>query len=103
MRETVTNCKCSVLCRLLVLSLYCVPFNLLKPTAYGMHQQVKYFNNCTFCPYCIYVFCICLRTNSDLCHLQHELIGFYNQDESVYSSVRTGCVIKEVCAPSFKG
>jgi len=23
---------------------------------------------------------IYLRTNSDLCHLQHKLIGFYNQD-----------------------
>ena len=22
-----------------------------------------------------------LRTNSDLCHLQHKLVGFYNQDE----------------------
>jgi hypothetical protein len=22
-----------------------------------------------------------LKTNSDLCHLQHKLIGFYNQDE----------------------
>jgi len=30
---------------------------------------------------CIYVFCIYLRTNSDLCHLQHELIGFYNREE----------------------
>ena len=39
------------------------------------------FNNCTFCPHCIYVFCIYLRTNSDLCHLQHKLIGFYNRDE----------------------
>jgi hypothetical protein len=29
--------------------------NLLKPTGYGMHQQVTHFNNCTFCPYCIYV------------------------------------------------
>ena len=38
-------------------------------------------NSCTFCPHCIYVFCIYLRTNSDLCHLQHKLIGFYNQDE----------------------
>jgi len=27
------------------------------------------------------VFCIYLRTNSDLCHLQHKLIGFYNLDE----------------------
>jgi len=22
------------------------------------------------------------RTNSDLCHLQHKLIGFYNRDEN---------------------
>ena len=29
------------------------------------------------CTHCIYVFCIYLRTNSDLCHLQHKLIGFY--------------------------
>jgi hypothetical protein len=28
-----------------------------------------------------YVFCIYLKTNSDLCHLQHKLIGFYNRDE----------------------
>jgi len=34
------------------------------------------------CPHCIYVFSIYLRTNSDLCHLQHELIGFYNRDET---------------------
>jgi len=39
------------------------------------------FNNCTLCPRCIYVFCIYLRTNSDLCHIQHKLIGFYNRDE----------------------
>jgi hypothetical protein len=29
---------------------------------------------------CIYVFCIYLRINSDLCHLHHNLIGFYNRD-----------------------
>jgi len=39
------------------------------------------FNNCTFCPHSIYVFCIYLRTNSDLCQLLHKLIGFYNRDE----------------------
>jgi len=39
------------------------------------------FNNYTLCPHCIYVFCIYLRTNSDLCHLQHKLIGFYNRDK----------------------
>jgi hypothetical protein len=38
-------------------------------------------NNCTLCPHCIYVFCIYLRTDSDFCHLQHKLIGFYNWDE----------------------
>ena len=27
------------------------------------------------------MFCIYLRTHSDLCHLQHKLIGFYNPDE----------------------
>jgi len=32
-------------------------------------------------PSCVYVFCIYLRTSSDLCHLQHKLIGFYNRDE----------------------
>jgi len=26
-----------------------------------------------------YMFCVDLRTNSDLCHLQHKLIGFYNR------------------------
>jgi hypothetical protein len=46
-----------------------------------MHQQVEYFNNSTLCPYCIYVFCICLRTNRDVCHLHKKLIGFYNGDE----------------------
>ena len=39
------------------------------------------FNNCTLCPHCIYVFCIYPRTNSDLCHLQHKLIDFYNPDD----------------------
>ena len=39
------------------------------------------FKNLTLCPHCICVFCIYLRTNSGLCHLQHKLIGFYNRDE----------------------
>jgi hypothetical protein len=61
------------------------------------------FNNCTFCPHYIYVFCIYLRTNSDLCHLQHKLIGFYNEMKSVYCAVRTGSLNKAVCASSLKG
>ena len=49
------------------------------------------FNNCALCPHCIYVFCIYLRTNSDLCHLQHKLISFYNRDLTLYSPVVTIC------------
>ena len=48
------------------------------------------FNNCTLCPHCVYAFCIYQRTNSDFCHLDYKLIGFYNRDESVYCAVRTG-------------
>ena len=77
--------------------------NLLKPTGYVMHQKGLTVNNSMFCQHCIYVFCIYLRTNSDLCHLQHKLIGFYNQMKSVYSTVRTGYLNKAVCASSLKG
>jgi hypothetical protein len=37
----------------------------------------------TFCPQCtsIDVFCTYLRTNSNLGHLQHKLIGFYGREE----------------------
>jgi len=57
------------------------------------------------------VFCIYLRTNSDLCHLQHKLTGFYNRDEkclqrgtdwvSKYSSllfVFKGLIIASPCS-----
>ena len=54
------------------------------------------------CPHCIYVFCIYLRTNSDLCYLQHKLIGFITEMKSVYSAVRTGSLNKAVCASSLK-
>jgi hypothetical protein len=77
--------------------------NLLKPTGYGMHQQVEYFNNCTLCPHCIYVFCVCLRTNSDLRRLhKKKLIGFITQMKSVYSAVRAGSLNEAVCAPFLK-
>jgi len=61
------------------------------------------FKICTLCPHLIYVFCIYLRTNSDSCHLQHKLIGFYNRDEGVHCAVRTGSLNKAVCASSLKG
>ena len=44
----------------------------------------------------IYVFCIYLRRNIDLCHLQHKLIGFYNRDEKCLQR-GTDWVFKESC------
>ena len=64
--------------------------NPLKPTGYLMEQYVLTFNNCTLCPHRIYVFCIYLRTNSDLCHLQHKLMVFITEMKSVYCAVRAG-------------
>ena len=51
------------------------------------------FNNCTLCSLYIYEFCIYLRTNSDLCHLQLKLIGFYNRDLTLYNPVVTICTV----------
>ena len=56
-------------------------FNLLKPTGYLMHQQFNIQQLYALPTHRIYVFCIYLRTNSDLYHLQHKLIGFHNRDE----------------------
>jgi len=52
----------------------------LKVKAYWLRNASKSstFKNCTLCQYYIYVFCIYLRTNSDLSHLYHKLIYFYN-------------------------
>ena len=52
--------------------------NLLKPTGHVMHQQSIIQQLYVLPTQCICVFCIYLRTNSDLCHLQ---LGFYNRDE----------------------
>jgi len=42
--------------------------------------------------------------NSDLCHLQHKLIGFFiTEMESVYSAVRTGSLNKAACASFLEG
>ena len=58
-----------------------------------MHQQFN-IQQLYVRPHCIYVFCIYLRTNRDLCHLQHKLIGFYNRDEKCLLR-GTNCVFKE--------
>jgi len=53
--------------------------NLLKPTGPVMHHHFNIQQ--LYALPTLYVFCIYLRTNSDLCHLQHKVIGFYNRDE----------------------
>jgi len=59
-----------------------IGFNDIVLTPYNPHFTIRTasltFNNCTLCQHCMYVFCIYLRTNSDLCHLQDKLISFYN-------------------------
>ena len=69
-----------ILCDKYRLSLSAISLNLLKTPSYVMHQQFN-IQQLYALPTCIYAFCIYLRTNSDLCHLQHKLIGFYNRDE----------------------
>ena len=54
--------------------------NLLKPTGHVMHQQFN-IQQLYVMPTLYLEFCIYLRTNSVLCHLQCKLIGFYNRDE----------------------
>jgi len=53
---------------------------LLKPTGFVMHQQVRH-STIVRSAYTVFMLCIYLRTNSDLCHLQHKLVGFYKRDE----------------------
>jgi hypothetical protein len=55
-------------------------FNVFEATGYVMHHQFN-IQQLYVLPHCICVFCVYLRTNSDLCLLQHKLIGFYNWDE----------------------
>jgi len=54
-------------------------FNILKPTGYVMHHQFN-IQQLYVLP-TLHLCVLYLRTNSDLCHLQHKLIGFYNRDE----------------------
>jgi hypothetical protein len=54
--------------------------NLLKPTGHVMHQQFN-IQQLYVLPTLYLCVLYYLRTNSDLCHLQHKLIGFYNRDE----------------------
>jgi len=45
-----------------------------------MHHQFNIQQLCALHTLCVFVLYY-LGTNSDLCNLQHKLIGFYNRDE----------------------
>ena len=68
-----------------------------------LYKQVmkEYGGNGTLCPHRIYVFCIYLRTNSDLCHLQLKLIGFYNRDGKCLQRGTDWVLNRVVCASSL--
>ena len=68
-----------------------------------MHQQFNIQQLYALPTQRIYVFCIYLRTNSDLCHLQHKLIGFYNWDEKCLQRGTDWVSNIAVCASSVKG
>jgi len=73
----------TVVCCILTVSLICriATFNPLQPSGHYMYHQFNIQQFYVLPTQCICVFCVDLRTNSDLCHLQHKLIGFYNPDE----------------------
>ena len=62
---------------------YCLQIILtLTFYAYRLRDAPTIYHSTTVrSAYAEFVFCIYLRTNSDLCHLQHKLIGFYNRHE----------------------
>ena len=57
-----------------------VPINLFKPAGHVMHQQFN-IQQLYVLPTLYLCVLYLLGTNSDLCHLQHKLIRFYNRDE----------------------
>ena len=67
-------------------------FNLLKLTGHVMHQQlnIQQLYALPTLYLCVFIY---LRTNSDLCHLQHKLIGFCKRHEKCLLC-GTNCVFK---------
>jgi len=51
--------------------------NLLKPTGHVTQRDIQEF----YALLTLYLCVLYLSQNSDLCHLQHKLIGFYNRNE----------------------
>ena len=48
------------------------------------------FRNAVFCPQCVYVFCVDLRTNINISLYGINLLVFITKAESAYCTVRTG-------------
>jgi hypothetical protein len=72
--------------------------------AYWFHAATGLtLKNYTFCPQCTYLFCIYLRTISDLCHLHHKLIGSYNGDEKCLLCGMDWVFIQSCLCFVFKG
>ena len=67
----------------------------------GTDWVFKYSGLRFVCKGLIFMFCIYLRTNSDLCHLQHKLIGFYNRDEKCLEGGTDWSLNKAVCASAL--
>jgi hypothetical protein len=61
------------------------------------------FKNCTFCPYCIYVFCIYLRRKSKFAIYNLNWLVFITETKSVYCALWIGSLNKTVDASSLKG
>jgi len=78
----------------------CIPAVVLQVNCVTVHMRFVVSN---FKWRYIYVFCTYLTTNSDLCHLQHKLIGFHNRMKSIYFAVQTGSLNKTVCVSSLNG
>jgi hypothetical protein len=71
------------------------------PSGYEIHHQFNIQE--LYALPTLYVVCVYLRTNSDLCHLRHKLVVFITEMKSVYSAVRTGPLNKAVCFSSLNG
>ena len=76
---------------------------LLEATGHYMYHHQFNIQHCRLCPQCIYVFCNYLRTNSDLCHLLHKLIGFCDREEKCLQRGTAGAMYRAVWAVCLKG
>jgi hypothetical protein len=76
--------------------------NILKPTGYGMQQQVVYLSNCTLCPHCMCFVFVWEQTANYAIYIKNWFV-FITEMKYVYSAVQTGPLNKAVCTPSSKG